>query len=96
MMLLCNVFALSIIGLILSQLGVTKQMKHCKRKLSLSKLEFIQFPGVAGTQDDIFLWQVVAQLVSEQLGKDHGKTEFAIVSLAVWFCLLMLCSHWSL
>lgn len=96
MMLLCNVLALSIIGLILSQLGITKQMKHCKRKPSSSKFEFIQSPGVAGTQDNIFLWQVVAQLVSEQFGRDHGKTEFAIVSLAVWFRLLMLCSHWSL
>lgn len=56
MMLLCNVFALNVIGLILSQLGITEQMKHLKRKLSSSKLAFIQFPGVAGTQDNIFLW----------------------------------------
>ena len=94
MILLCNVFALNIIGLILSQLGITEQMKHCKRKRYSSKLEFIQFPGVAGTQDNIFLWQVVAQLVSKLLGKDHRETEFAIVS--VQFGLHMLCSHQSL
>lgn len=82
-MLLCNVFVLSIIGLILSQLGITVQMKHCKRKLSSSKLVYIQFPGVAATQDNIFQWQVVAQLVSKLLGKDHRETGFAIVSLTV-------------
>lgn len=85
MMLLCNVLALSIIGLILSQLGITKQMKHCKRKPSSSKFEFIQSPGVAGTQDNIFLWQVVAQLVSEQFGRDHGKTEYSFSCCLVSF-----------
>lgn len=83
MMFLCNVFAPKIIGLILSQLGITEQMKHCERKLSSSKLLFIRFSGVAGTQDNIFLWQVVALLVSKLLGKDHRETEFAIVSLTV-------------
>lgn len=92
MMLLCNVYALNIIGLILSQLGITEQMKRCKRKLSSSKLVYIHFPGAAATQD-IFLWQVVAQLVSELLGKDHRETEFAIVSLTVWFGLHAFCSH---
>lgn len=82
------VFALNIIGLILSQLGITEQMKHCKRKLSSSKLAFIQFPGVAGAQDNIFLWQVVAQLVSELLGKDQRDR----ICYSFSYCLVW-CAH---
>lgn len=87
MMILYDVFVFNIIGLILSQLGITEQMKHCKRKLSSSKVAFIQVPGVAETQDNIFLQQVVPQLVSKLLGKDHRE-----ICYSFSYCLFCTCS----
>lgn len=87
MMILYNVFVLNIIGLILSQLGITEQMEHCKRKLSSSKAAFIEVPGVAETQDNIFLQQVVAQLVSKLFGKNHRE-----ICYSFSYCFFCSCS----
>jgi len=85
-MLLFNVFALNIIGLILSQLGITEQMKHCKRKLS--ELVYIQFPGVAATQDNIFLWQVRNWFLN-CLDKTTEKQNFLWFLFIIWFARVL-------
>lgn len=88
MMILYNVFVLNIIGLILSQLGISEQMEHCKRKLSSSKVAFIEVPGVAETQDNVFLQQVVAQFVSKLFGKNHRE-----ICYSFSYCFFFFFAH---
>lgn len=77
-------------GLILSWLEIAAN-ETLQKETILIQIHSIS--RVAWTQDNIFLWQMMAQLVSKLIGIKHRKPVFSMDYLTVWFGLYMLCSH---